>query len=498
MLGETRAEAFEHRGGAGPVFQFDQRRGRVVVRIGADAGVWRDLADAQELFGRGALVAGGTSGFGLFVDRGGELFGDALMFLGFLDRHHPQQRRVGGLGSWIVFLGELRVGADGERGTAQRGGCGRLRCEYLLSHRHGLIEGLDFEQVFGRTSQYGQGLRMLRMCGGETLAGIDRQAQRFRAFLGRYLGRVLLVGQYGGVSRFRRTRMRWVVVGGPRVLLCRFECLAASVQRLTEQEVVFRRRRIVREHVEQASVPGRGGQEIAAARLWIGRCLGMVILRQIVEVLPQCGHDLVRNRTPLPVRGARIVGVGVTFLLADDQLGESALAIGIDHAGLEFGRQQIIAVPLHKSRIRFAGVVVAFLFEQLVTEAAVQQRVVGRFFVAIQITIHGRSAAHGRERQAGDTQHVLHQRALAARRGLHSGLWIAAWIRRQVTIENREQYGDGGFVVGLLVQRPGQFVLGGLVERRFISQGHDGAILGRSFAEAIAGKQQLTPTEMAV
>ena len=196
-------------------------------------------------------------------------------------------RRLGLVERGLV---ELRL-ADDRPGNALLRDIDRwLPRQHNLGERNGARQIVRRELVLGGARQHAGAFRMRGKRLAETHPGLDGAAMHIGARRDRQLFLLLLQRDQRGVARGRRARTRGILVGGALVLGRRFGILVALEQGLGQQIVAVAGVGIIREGRQQVAVPIRRYRVVLGLFRFLR--VGVVVLREILEIGLELGHDL--------------------------------------------------------------------------------------------------------------------------------------------------------------------------------------------------------------
>ena len=323
------AEALQHLDGARPFLELDELRAGVVLGLRGDLRSARDLRDAQEVVDRAETVARLLLGFALAIHGRGDAFGEIRAHL-VVRRQQVARGDVALLRFGELQQIEVRLADDGVRDAALGLIGRRLVRQHQVRDFDRALQILRREDVFGGARQHAGAVGMFGEAGAELHAGVDGQLVCLGLFRGRQRRFVLGERAERGIGGRRGARIARIVVRGLGELGGGALVVLALVQRLGQQVVGAEGIRIVREGLEVGAIPARRlAVFVHLLRLLrIGVEEGGDVLQVDLQFLGDV--RIVGLVAAIPERGAVVVQRHVFALAFEHQLGEAALAIGLD------------------------------------------------------------------------------------------------------------------------------------------------------------------------
>ena len=236
-------------------------------------------------------------------------------------------------------------------------------------------------------------------------------------------------------------------------------------QQLGQLVVDGRRFRVAREGLEELAVPQLGVAEVLVAGLgeFLVLVERVVVVRQLAQILLEMADHLRMGLAVevLPVFRLQPVAGRKRLAGVDDQLGEPALLVYLDHPHVEIRGDPVERIALDERLVGGRRVRVTALLQIVVAEIAVDIHLIGALAVLAEKVHHGVRPAGAGEGQTDDTEGVVDALALDVAAAL-----VEVVPGRDPVVQHAGKPGQRLVIQLLLVERPaelvqGDFVIGG-------------------------------------
>ena len=171
--------------------------------------------------------------------------------------------------------------------------------------------------------------------------------------------------------------------------------------------------------VDAIRLPGEVGQVLAVpvgcflvvAALAVFLCLGMIVLREVVQVCFQVGRNgrVLFRRITLPERAVHAVAIDVTLLAFENERREAAPLVSLDDLDLHERRLRMIRLPLDECLVCLGGIDKALLLEIQVAEIHIDDVPVFGIAALAQVIANAFRRVHVRKADAQDAKRVFDQ-----------------------------------------------------------------------------------------